>query len=78
MVALLPSLSSGSIDTSDASGYRLVMAKKEHKTISARLPEDVWRKLHELSAELTEREGRSVSANEVLVRLIRAGKSAKL
>lgn len=54
------------------------MNKKERRTISVRLPEDVWRRLHELAAELTDAEGRVVSSNEVLVRLVRTAKASKL
>jgi len=51
---------------------------KKIRTISVRLPEDAWRRLHELAAELTQVEGKVVSSNTVLTRLVRTAKAQKL
>lgn len=42
-----------------------------------RLPQDAWLKMHELAMELSHTEKRTISTNEVLVRLLRKTKSAK-
>lgn len=51
---------------------------EESKKMLIRLPMSVWRHLQDIKAELTDKEKRNLSANEVIVRIVKAAKASKI